>query len=35
MRIFMLYTGGLPAYRQRCNEAAAEGYSGFTLKARA
>lgn len=33
-RIFMLYTGGLPAYRQRCDEVAAGGYTGFRLEAR-
>ena len=30
-RIFMPYTGGVGAYRQRCDEIAARGYAGFTL----
>ena len=30
-RVFLPYVGGLPAYMDRCNEAAAEGYRGFTL----
>jgi hypothetical protein len=25
----LIYAGGLPLYRERCNEAAANGYSGF------
>jgi cyclohexanone monooxygenase len=27
----MPYIGGLPAYRRKCDEVAAAGYSGFTL----
>jgi cyclohexanone monooxygenase len=34
-RVFMPYTGGAPAYRQRCDAAAAAGYEGFTLTASA
>ena len=30
-RVFMPYIGGLPAYCQKCNEVAANGYEGFTL----
>jgi cyclohexanone monooxygenase len=30
-RVFMPYPGGVGAYRTKCNEVAAEGYSGFTL----
>ncbi len=30
-RGFLIYTGGLPLYRQKCNEAAANGYEGFSL----
>jgi len=30
-RIFMPYIGGVPAYRQKCNEVAAMGYEGFTM----
>jgi cation diffusion facilitator CzcD-associated flavoprotein CzcO len=30
-RIFMPYIGGVGAYRQRCDEVAAAGYSGFAL----
>jgi cyclohexanone monooxygenase len=30
-RIFMPYIGGVGAYRQRCDDVAAAGYSGFTL----
>ena len=32
-RIFMPYIGGVPAYRQKCNEVAARGYEGFALTA--
>ena len=32
-RIFMPYIGGVPAYRQKCNEVAAKGYEGFALTA--
>ena len=28
---FLLYAGGLPQYRSRCDEVAANGYQGFTL----
>ena len=31
-RVFLPYVGGLPAYIQRCNDAAAKGYEGFTLR---
>ena len=30
-RVFMPYIGGVGAYRQKCDEIAAEGYQGFTL----
>ena len=30
-RIFLPYVGGLPAYMDRCNDAADHGYRGFTL----
>lgn len=30
-RVFMPYAGGVGAYRQICDEVAAEGYRGFTL----
>ena len=30
-RIFMPYVGGVGAYRQKCDEVASEGYSGFAL----
>jgi cation diffusion facilitator CzcD-associated flavoprotein CzcO len=30
-RVFLPYVGGLPAYMQRCNDVAANGYEGFTL----
>jgi cyclohexanone monooxygenase len=33
-RIFMPYIGGVGAYRQKCDEVAAEGYAGFRLGAR-
>jgi len=32
-RIFMPYAGGMPGYRQRCDDAAARGYEGFELSA--
>ncbi len=32
-RIFMPYIGGVGAYRQKCNEVAAQGYEGFELSA--
>jgi cation diffusion facilitator CzcD-associated flavoprotein CzcO len=30
-RLYMSYAGGLPEYRQRCDEIAAAGYKGFRL----
>ncbi len=30
-RTFLLYSGGAPAYRERCEEAARNGYEGFLL----
>jgi cation diffusion facilitator CzcD-associated flavoprotein CzcO len=30
-RVFMPYIGGVGAYRERCDEVAANGYEGFTL----
>lgn len=30
-RVFMPYIGGFPAYRDKCNEVAANGYEGFTV----
>ena len=30
-RVFMPYIGGFPAYRRKCDEVAAKGYSGFAL----
>jgi cation diffusion facilitator CzcD-associated flavoprotein CzcO len=30
-RVFMPYAGGVPAYRQKCNEVVAAGYEGFLL----
>jgi cyclohexanone monooxygenase len=32
-RIFMPYLGGVGAYRQKCDEVAANGYDGFQLTA--
>ncbi|MBV1878266.1 MAG: NAD(P)/FAD-dependent oxidoreductase [Pseudomonadales bacterium] len=32
-RIFMPYAGGIPMYRQRCDEVASNDYEGFTLSA--
>ncbi len=32
-RIFMPYIGGVPVYRQKCDEVAAKGYEGFALTA--
>ncbi len=29
--IFLLYSGGAPAYREACEEAARNGYEGFLL----
>ncbi|MGY1625043.1 flavin-containing monooxygenase [Geodermatophilus sp. SYSU D00965] len=34
-RVFMPYLGGVPAYRQRCEEVVAAGYDGFLLERRA
>jgi cation diffusion facilitator CzcD-associated flavoprotein CzcO len=31
-RTFLLYAGGSPAYRQKCEEVAAKGYEGFRLQ---
>ncbi len=31
-RTFLLYSGGAPAYRDRCDEVAANGYEGFVLQ---
>jgi cation diffusion facilitator CzcD-associated flavoprotein CzcO len=31
-RTFLVYTGGAPAYRKRCDEVAAKGYEGFVLR---
>ncbi|MFP6808012.1 MAG: NAD(P)/FAD-dependent oxidoreductase [Pseudomonadales bacterium] len=31
-RKFLLYAGGAPAYRERCDDVAANGYEGFLLK---
>ncbi|MCW2604134.1 MAG: cyclohexanone monooxygenase [Pseudonocardiales bacterium] len=31
-RIYMPYSGGLPAYRAKCDEVVAAGYEGFKLK---
>ena len=30
-RMYMGYTGGIPEYRRRCDEIAADGYTGFKL----
>jgi len=30
-RMYMGYTAGIPEYRRRCDEIAAQGYRGFTL----
>jgi len=32
-RVFMPYIGGVGAYRQKCDEVAANGYEGFALRA--
>jgi cyclohexanone monooxygenase len=32
-RVFMPYVGGVGAYRQKCDEVAANGYEGFELTA--
>jgi cation diffusion facilitator CzcD-associated flavoprotein CzcO len=31
-RTFLVYAGGAPAYRKRCDEVAARGYEGFVLR---
>lgn len=31
-RTFLMYAGGSPAYRQKCDEVAERGYAGFVLK---
>ena len=31
-RVFLPYSGGLPAYMDRCNQVADHGYEGFTLR---
>ena len=31
-RTFLLYAGGAPVYRKRCDEVAAKGYEGFVLQ---
>jgi cation diffusion facilitator CzcD-associated flavoprotein CzcO len=31
-RIYMGYTAGIPEYRRRCDEVAAGGYTGFTVR---
>ncbi len=31
-RVFLLYAGGAPAYREKCDEVAANGYAGFVLR---
>jgi hypothetical protein len=30
-RTFLLYSGGAPAYREKCDEVAANGYEGFVF----
>jgi cation diffusion facilitator CzcD-associated flavoprotein CzcO len=30
-RVYLVYTGGMPAYRARCDEVASGGYTGFVL----
>jgi cyclohexanone monooxygenase len=32
-QIFMPYIGGVGPYRQICNDIAAKGYEGFTMRA--
>jgi cyclohexanone monooxygenase len=32
-RVFMVYTGGLGAYKQRCDATASDGYRGFEFSA--
>ncbi len=31
-RTVLVYAGGAPAYRKRCDEVAAKGYEGFVLQ---
>jgi hypothetical protein len=31
-RTFMVYAGGAPKYRERCEQVAAAGYAGFELR---
>jgi cation diffusion facilitator CzcD-associated flavoprotein CzcO len=31
-RVFMPYIGGMPAYRQKCDEVASSGYDGFRIR---
>ena len=31
-RTFLMYAGGSPAYRKKCDEVAAKGYEGFVLQ---
>lgn len=31
-RVFLPYVGGLPLYMERCNQVAANGYEGYTLR---
>jgi len=31
-RTFLMYAGGSPSYREKCDEVAAKGYEGFVLK---
>jgi hypothetical protein len=31
-RTFIVYAGGAPKYRERCDEVAARGYEGFTFR---
>jgi hypothetical protein len=31
-RTVLLYAGGAPAYREKCDEVAAKGYAGFVLR---
>jgi hypothetical protein len=33
-RTFLMYAGGSPAYRKKCDEVAANGYEGFILQYR-
>ena len=31
-RVLTTFVGGLPAYRQKCDEVAASGYAGFIMR---